>query len=280
MEIATLSSNKILLYFFTFIFGSVVGSFLNVCIYRLPRGESIVFPSSHCRKCWTPIKSYHNIPILSYIFLKGRCSTCRSSISPIYPVIELLTGLTTLFLFYKFGLTFQTFIYLILLFSLIVISFIDLEHMIIPNIITLPGILVGFIFSMISTNWDQFKELVHSINFSNIGYMISKFPALDSFLGIIFGGGILLLIASIYKLIRKREGMGMGDVKLLAMLGAFLGINGVLFIIFLSSLIGSVVGISLIVYNKGDLKFAMPYGPFLSLAAVIYMFIGGLKIIF
>ena len=280
METELVVKSNTLVEIFVFIFGTVIGSFLNVCIYRIPREESIVFPPSHCTICKTPIKFYHNIPILSYFLLRGKCGTCGDKISAKYPIVELLTGTIAFLIFYKYGFTLKTIMYLILAFSLIVVTFIDLEHMIIPNVITFPGILVGLLFNIFLTNWTVSKELVKYLDISSFGYLISEIPALNSIIGIFFGGGILLLIAYIYKIYRKRDGMGMGDVKLLAMLGAFLGVKGVAFIIFVSSLVGSIIGISLILYKKGDLKYAIPFGPFLSLAALIYIFTGWINLTF
>ncbi len=272
MEITVI--NPFLFYTFVFIFGLLFGSFLNVCIYRLPRNESIAFPPSHCTNCSTPIKFYQNIPVISYLLLGGKCSSCKDPISAIYPVVELFTAVLVTLLFYKYGVTIETFVYVILALSLIVISFIDLEHFIIPNVITLPGIIIGLAYNLLITDWGLLLKIIPGLDFGNIFYIAPRIPALNSFFGIIIGGGTLLLIAYLYKIIRKREGMGMGDVKLLAMLGAFLGINGVFFIILVSSLVGSVIGITLILIQRGNMKLALPYGPFISFAAVLFLFTG------
>jgi len=270
--------NPFLFYTFVFIFGLLFGSFLNVCIYRLPRDESITFPPSHCTNCNTPIKFYQNIPVISYLLLGGKCSSCKEPISVIYPVVELFTAVLVTLLFYKYGVTIETFVYVILTLSLIVISFIDLEHFIIPNVITLPGIIIGLAYNLLITDWGFFLKIIPGLDFGNIFYIAPRIPALNSVFGIIIGGGTLLLIAYLYKIIRKREGMGMGDVKLLAMLGAFLGINGVFFIILVSSLVGSVIGITLILIQRGNMKLALPYGPFISFAAVLFLFTGPIVI--
>jgi len=270
--------NHFLFYTFVFIFGLLFGSFLNVCIYRLPRDESIAFPPSHCTNCSTPIKFYQNIPVISYLLLGGKCSSCKEPISVIYPAVELFTAVLVTLLFYKYGVTFETFVYVILTLSLIVISFIDLEHFIIPNVITLPGIIIGLAYNLLITDWGFFLKIIPGLDFGNIFYIAPRIPALNSFFGIIIGGGTLLLIAYLYKIIRKREGMGMGDVKLLAMLGAFLGINGVFFIILVSSLVGSVIGITLILIQRGNMKLVLPYGPFISFAAVLFLFTGPIVI--
>lgn len=273
-------SAEIPLFILSFILGSIIGSFLNVCIYRLPREESIVYPGSHCTSCKKSISFYHNIPILSYIFLGGRCSHCNSKISFGYPLVEILSGLLFVATLWKFGMILDTLFYLLFISELIVITFVDLKHMIIPNVITYPGILVGILYNALTTNWQNSLELVSnfSFGFQNFFELLNEVPILDSLFGVILGGGILLLIAYTYEIIRKRQGMGMGDVKLLALIGAFLGWQGVFFVIFLSSILGSIVGLSIIITRKGDLKYALSFGPFLSIAAIIYIFTGGFKI--
>ncbi|HLE26340.1 MAG TPA: prepilin peptidase [Thermodesulfobacteriota bacterium] len=260
-----------------FIFGSVVGSFLNVCIYRLPRRESIIFTHSHCTSCGAPIKLYDIIPIASYLILFGRCRACGSRISPTYLVVELLSGVVSALLVLRFGISLTSLFYLIFLFSLIVVTFIDLEHRIIPNVITLPGIIVGLIYNALNTNWVTLQMELSYFQFTLSDFLriSDKVDIIGSILGIILGGGILYFIGFIYEAIKKREGMGMGDVKLLAMIGAFIGWKGVIFVAFLSSLFGVLVGIPIIFFKKGDLKYAIPYGPFLSLAAALYCFTGG-----
>lgn len=273
-------TTTVVLYIFSIIFGTVVGSFLNVCIYRFPREESIVFPSSHCPVCKYPVGARHNIPVISFLLLGGKCRNCGSRISYIYPVVEILSGLLTFMLVLIYGIQFKTAVYMLVTYSLIVISLIDLRYMIIPNVITIPGIFAGLAVGAIRTDWHSMLGELSVAGAGDIVYMISRFPVIDSLAGMIFGGGILLSIAYLYKLLRKIEGMGMGDVKLLAMLGTFLGVQGVIFIIFLSSLLGSVSGISLVIYNRGDLKYAIPYGPFISLAAITYMLYDNIFILF
>ncbi len=276
-----MSENSALLYIFAFIFGSVVGSFLNVCIYRLPREESIVFPPSRCPSCGKGIRFYHNIPIFGYLALGGKCADCGARISPVYPLVEALAGVMAVAVLAKFGLTIDAVFYLALIYALIVITFIDLEHMIIPNVITIPGILVGLVFGALSTDWAASRALMERVGYSLDGFLVllNEVPFLDSVFGLIIGGGVLFLIAFIYVALRKREGMGMGDVKLLAMLGAFLGWEGVVFIMLVSSLIGTVAGLTLILRKKENLRYALPFGPFLSIAAVIYIFTGGFRVL-
>jgi leader peptidase (prepilin peptidase)/N-methyltransferase len=232
--------------------GAAIGSFLNVCIRRLPAGESLVFPSSHCPKCHHPLKFYDNIPIISYLALRGRCRNCGEIISLQYPLVELLTAVMALLLFWKFGLSWKLLFSFVFTCSLIVITFIDFEHQIIPDIITLPGIPVFFLMAVLAMG----------------------VPWWDALLGILIGGGILYAIALGYELIAKREGMGGGDIKLLAMLGAFFGWKSLFFIFLVSSFLGAIVGISVMLIKGKDMKYAVPFGPFLSLAALAYIFWG------
>ena len=237
--------------FFAFAFGAVVGSFLNVCIFRLPKSESVVFPPSHCTNCDYQIRWYDNIPILSFLLLKGKCRRCGARISPQYPLVELVNGLLALALFLRFGAGLSFAVLFVFCSALVVVTFIDLEHQIIPDSITLPGIVVGFLVSF----------------FTPVGW-------LNSLIGILAGGGILLLVAYGYHLIAKRDGMGGGDIKLLAMMGAFFGWKAILFIVFAASLLGSVIGISMMLAQKKDSTLAIPFGPYLASAAVLYIFYG------
>ena len=239
-------------YIFAFIFGAVVGSFLNVCICRLPKSESIVFPPSHCPNCDYKIPFYDNIPILSYLLLRGKCRSCKGRISPQYPIVELLNALLTLFLLMRFGPSPAFLVLFLFCSAMVVITFIDLEHQIIPDVISLPGIAVGFIFS----------------------FFIPQLGWKSSLIGIAVGGGSLWLVAHVYELISKKEGMGGGDIKLLAMMGAFFGWKAIPFIIFVSSLVGSMIGITVMLVQKKDAKMAIPFGPFLALGAILYIFFG------
>lgn len=249
-------------YFFlssVFIMGAVVGSFLNVCIYRIPAGKSIVSPPSACPHCKHRICWFQNIPILSYLLLCGKCASCKAKISFRYPAIEALTGLLFALVWYYFGHTAEPFsftaatlVYWMFVAALVVITFIDLDHQIIPDVISLPGIIVGFVCS----------------------FFIPWLPWVDSLLGVVIGGGILLSIAWIYEKVAKREGMGGGDIKLLAMLGAFLGWKAVLPIVFIASLVGTLIGVPLMLLQKSDTKLAIPFGPFLAFAATVYLFLG------
>jgi len=236
---------------FSFIFGAVVGSFLNVVILRLPAaGESIVFPASRCPKCMTPLQWYDNIPIISFLLLRKKCRHCNAPISWQYPLIELTMALLALALVFKFGFTPALPIYFVFTASLLVVIVIDFYHKIIPDIISLPGIVIGFACSFINpaVTWQQ------------------------SGMGLLIGGGVLYAVAAGYYLFTKREGMGGGDIKLLAMIGAFLGWQSLPFVVFGSSVLGALVGIGAMAKQKKGGKTMIPYGPFLSIAALLYMF--------
>lgn len=238
-------------YTFSFLFGAIVGSFLNVVILRLPdETQSIVFPGSHCPKCGTDLHWYENIPILSYLALTGKCRSCKTKISAQYPLVELCMGLLSLALFNNFGMSFEYVFYFVFLGALLVIIFIDMHHQIIPDIISLPGIVLGFAGSFLNAqvSWQ------------------------DSGIGILVGGGILYSIAFGYYLLTKRDGMGGGDIKLLAMIGAFLGWQSLLFVVFFSSLTGSIVGIGAMVKQGKGGRTRIPFGPFLALSAMGYLF--------
>ncbi|MDD5758324.1 MAG: prepilin peptidase [Desulfobulbaceae bacterium] len=236
---------------FAAVLGALVGSFLNVVILRLPEeGESIVFPPSHCPQCQALIHWYDNIPMISFLLLGGRCRHCRKSISWQYPIVELIMALLSFALFYRFGLTADFFVYFVFCAALLVVIVIDLYHQIIPDVISLPGIILGFAAS----------------------FLLPGLSWQDSALGILLGGGIFYAIAAGYYLLAKRAGMGGGDIKLLAMIGAFLGWRALPFVIFASALLGSVIGIGAMIKQKKGGKTVIPYGPFLAMASYLYLF--------
>ncbi len=236
----------------SFIFGCVIGSFLNVCIWRLPQDRSIVHPPSSCPQCNSPIAWYDNVPLISFIILRARCRACGAPISWRYPVIEALSGVLCSLLMWRYGPGVPFIIYYFLSAALIVVTFIDIDHQIIPNEIALPGIVVGFLSSFVNPDvrW------------------------IDSAVGILVGGGFLLLVIILYWFLTKREGMGGGDVKLLAMIGAFLGVGGVWITVLVGSIVGTIVGLIVMVKRKDDTKMSIVFGPFLSLGAFVYMFVG------
>jgi len=236
---------------FSLILGASVGSFLNVVILRLPEEDaSIVFPASRCPQCLHPLRWYDNIPVISFLLLKKQCRYCGEPISWQYPLVELTMALLSLALLFKFGFTLALPIYFIFTAALLVVVVIDFYHKIIPDVISLPGIIIGFACSSFNPviTWQQ------------------------AGIGLLIGGGALYAVAAGYYLFTKREGMGGGDIKLLAMIGAFLGWQSLPFVVFGSSILGAVVGIGAMVKQKKGGKTMIPYGPFLSIAALLYMF--------
>jgi len=250
-----------------FIFGSIVGSFLNVCIHRMPKGESVVWPRSHCPKCQKRIPGYDNIPFISFLLLRGKCRFCQAKISLRYPLVELLTAFLMLALYIRFGLNYEFFLYMVMLWGLIIATFVDIPHRIIPDEVSVGGMIIGLI--MVSITGFSFSPL--KFNFS---------PMLKSGLGIITGGGIIYLTGVIFDLIYfkllkrpaingETESMGGGDVKLLAMIGAFVGPQRALLTFFLAPFLGMVIGLVNLMVKKDH---TIPYGPFLSLAALVSLF--------
>lgn len=237
---------------FIFLLGCCVGSFLNVCIYRLPQDLSIVSPRSFCPSCRAPIRAYDNIPLVSYLLLGGKCRNCGAGISWRYPLVEALTGGVALALFLKFGFSLSFLAYFVLSAALIVISFIDLDHRIIPDLISLPGIAAGFLLAL-------FGPLA---------------TVKESLIGLLAGGGSLYLVAFVYEALTKREGMGGGDVKLLAMIGAWLGWKSILFTLFFASLSGAFIGGAVMLIQREGRLYAIPFGPFLAFSGLAYVFLG------
>ena len=232
-----------------FIFGLSIGSFANVCIYRLPKKESVVSPVSYCTACLVPIRPLDNIPIISYLVLRGRCRDCNNNISVIYPVIEIITALLLLAGFFKFGLTFDFLVYFVLAPTLVIITVVDIKHQIIPDIITLPGLALGLAAGSYS-----------------IGYA-------NSFMGFLLGCGLFYLLA-----ILSNGGIGGGDIKYIAAAGAFVGWQKVLLIIFIGAVLGTFVGLFQIGFQKKTRKNIIPFGTLLSVATLITLFYGNLLI--
>ncbi len=238
---------------FAFAFGAVMGSFANVLIHRLPMGLSIVFPGSQCPSCSARIRWFDNIPILSYFILGGRCRACKAIISPRYPLVEALSGFLFAAVVFRFGIQPATVAMALFAWALVVITFIDLDHRIIPDVISLPGTVLGLAFSV-----------------------VPGFPRpMDSAVGVAVGAGFLFLILYSYEKIMGEEGMGLGDVKLLAMIGAFLGWQALPVTILVSSLTGSLVGVGYaLIKGESVRKFPVPFGPFLALGAIVHLFFG------
>lgn len=232
--------------------GLVVGSFLNVVIHRLPRGESLSFPPSHCPRCGAAIRWYDNVPLLSYLLLRGRCRDCRGPISPRYPLVEAATGLLFLAVLGR-APQWPGALHALVLGSLcLALALIDLEHMLLPDALTLPGTAFGLLLAL-------------------LGGPISL---LDASLGTVLGAAVPLAIIWVYRWLRGVEGMGFGDVKLLAMLGAFLGWQGMLLALALAAMAGALVGVGLIVAGRGSRQTELPFGTFLCAAAVVVLFWG------
>ncbi len=247
------SLDMALVYLILFVFGSCIGSFANVCIARIPKSLSVVSPCSMCFGCKTPVKFYDNIPVVSYILLKGRCRNCDVKIGMRYFLVEIISGTAAVLIFSYHGISLDGLFCFTFFELLLILSCIDIDHRIIPDLISLPGILFFFAVSFVPNGitWQE------------------------SFLGIMAGGGTLYIVALIYFKIKKTDGMGGGDIKLLAMVGAFIGWQGVLFTIFLSSLAGTLTAIGMsLSKQKLTMKTSVPFGPFISFGAVAYLLFG------
>jgi leader peptidase (prepilin peptidase)/N-methyltransferase len=231
--------------------GLAIGSFLNVCIYRLPRRESLSFPASHCTSCQRPLDWFENIPVVGWLALRGRCRTCHAAISPMYPLVEAITGAVFVSGYAFYGLTPLLAVRLLFACAMIVLFAIDLQHRILPNVITLPGVIAGLVFSLLlPPGW--FSSLV----------------------GVLVGGGTLYVIGEAYYRWRGVEGLGMGDVKMLAMIGAFLGWQLTLLTLVMASLAGSIIGVLLIATRRGSMQYALPFGTFLAVGALLAAVVG------
>ncbi len=282
----------------SFVFGAMVGSFLNVCIHRWPNDQSIMKPSrSFCPKCENSIAAYDNIPLLSWLLLGGRCRHCQAPISWRYPLVEGLTAVLFVIYYLKFGVSFAAPVYMLLAAGMVVVTFVDLEHWIIPNEVTFPGLPIGIACALLGQVWPESGLVTTSV--------------VDALIGVVLGGGILYLLDKVAVYLLNKPGMGFGDVKLLAMLGAFVGWQGVLFIIMAASMVGSVVGVSVILVMRArcsatagqpakaegpeaqteaspsaqagevdddeDITLAghyLPFGPYLAVAGLLYLLFG------
>ena len=236
---------------FAALVGAVVGSFLNVCIHRLPVGRSVVWPASACDACGRELSWFENVPIVAYVVLRGRCRSCRATLSLRHPIVETLTAVMFALAAWQYGPSLLLVSRLVFGCVLIVLFAIDLEHHLLPNAITLPGIIAGLAFSSLTEpGW------------------------LSSLIGIAIGGGSLWLIAEAYYRVRHEEGLGMGDVKMLAMIGAFLGWPLTLMTLMMASFAGSIVGLALILSGRGGMKYALPFGTFLAMGAALAVTVG------
>ncbi|HOT01470.1 MAG TPA: prepilin peptidase [Acidobacteriota bacterium] len=265
-----------MIYLMIFAFGIVVGSFLNVCIYRVPRERSIVTPRSACPGCGQPIAFYDNIPILSFLILRGRCRRCSTAISWQYPVVEALNGLLWVAAYLGWALTPSALLYAAFGSAMLVLVFIDAQHRILPHGITVGGWIVG----LATAPW----QAIHQYEAPNVGRLLGLLGVMTaderilawigSLVGSLLGAGMLLVVAVGYYLVRREEGMGHGDIILMGLVGAVLGWGRTLLTVFLGSLLGAVVGLVLIRWAGGDRKYEIPFGTFLGIAAVSALFFG------
>lgn len=255
------------------LFGLIVGSFLNVCIARIPLELSIVSPASQCPRCKTPIRWFDNIPLVSYAVLRGRCRTCGQPISWRYPLVELLNGLLFLWVFSEFGMTGEALLVMALCSSLVVITFIDLDHQIIPDVITYPGMVIGLLVAPFFMT-----ALAEPLPFGLAGLLppMGQYSTsfLNALIGLVLGGAPLYVIGLLWEKLRKVEAMGGGDVKFMAMVGAFLGWKGAFLTIMLGAISGSVVGVALIMLKKHQADKVIPFGPFLVFGTLLALFNG------
>lgn len=246
---------------YAFFLGAIVGSFLNVVIHRYPLGESIVFPPSHCPLCNYKIRPWDNVPIISYLLLLGRCRSCRSPITLRYPLIELGNGLFYLAIYLNTGVSWLFPLVAAVVSSLLVLIYIDLDIQILPDVIDLPGIVLGLGIGALSSSLPT-------------GTLTLSESVIDAALGAALGGGVLLFIALVYQRLRGIEGMGMGDVKMMAMIGAVTGWRFVLPVLLLSSIAGTVVAIPSAIRSRHGMQLALPFGVFLGLGTLAVMFFG------
>jgi len=250
-----------LLRFYAFAMGAIVGSFLNVVIHRYPREESIVFPSSHCPHCNTPIRWYDNIPILSYLALRARCRSCKAPISPRYPLVELANALFYLAVFLRTGPTIGFVLIAASVSLLIALVYIDADIQILPDVIDLPGIAIG-----IAAGFLALGALYPDLTLAS--------SWIDSVAGAATGAGIIVVISAVYWLLRKIEGMGQGDIKMMAMIGALLGWRAVPAVLFLASISGAIVAVPIAIRSDRGLQLALPFGVFLGFATLVVLFFG------
>ncbi|MFZ0520020.1 MAG: prepilin peptidase [Candidatus Acidiferrales bacterium] len=258
---------------FAFAFGLIIGSFLNVCILRIPGGKSIVLPASACPKCGKEIRAYDNIPVISYLLLRGKCRGCKTKISPMYPLVELLTGLLFLSCYLVFGLSVDAAKWAAFSAIMIVLVFTDLRERILPDAVNFTGLGIGLALSFFVKPTDGSALWIANRMF--------EFPPpapvlsfVDAILGALVGGGLLWLVSEAYFRMRGREGMGLGDVKMMLMAGAFLGAKRTLLTILAGSVLGSVLGIAMILAQRKDADYELPFGTFLGAGALLVVFFG------
>lgn len=256
-----------------FLFGLAIGSFLNVCILRIPKGLSIVLPASRCPKCQTPIKPYDNIPVVSWLVLQGKCRACHAPISPLYPVVELLTGLLFLACYQVFGLTTEALKWAVFSALLVVLVFTDLRERLLPNKVNFAGFGLGLVLSLFTKPVDGTALWLANKMF-DFPPPAPVLSFVDGLFGAAFGSAVLWAVAEGYFRLRGREGMGLGDVKMMLMAGAFLGLKRTVLTILVGSLLGSVIGLMLILVWRKGADYELPFGTFLGAAALLVVFFG------
>jgi leader peptidase (prepilin peptidase)/N-methyltransferase len=258
------------------LFGLIIGSFLNVCIYRIPLGKSVVSPGSACPACGTPVRPYDNIPVLSYLLLRGKCRACGKSISIQYPFVELMTAVAFFACALKWNFAPPTFVNTLLLSAVIVLIFTDLNHRILPNVLTLPGTIAGILLCRLQLldyySFDPLAKRIAPMLWP--GNPNAVLPWLGSILGALIGGGLLLLFGMGYEKLRKRQGLGMGDVKMMAMVGAFLGWPLAILTVMAGSIFGTIIGIFLMIFRHSNLQTKLAFGVFLGIGTAISLFYG------
>ena len=256
-----------------FLFGLIVGSFLNVCILRIPADKSIVSPASSCTKCGKSIAPYDNIPVLSWVFLGGKCRNCKTKISAMYPAVELLTGILFLGCYLAFGLTVDALKWAVFAALLVVLTITDLRERILPDEVNFFGLGAGLLFSLFTKSLDGTALWLASrwFEFPPPQMALSFF---DAVLGALAGSGLLWIVAEGYFRIRGREGMGLGDVKMMAAVGAFLGLKRTMMTVLAGSFLGSLIGIFLIAVSKKGRDYELPFGTFLGAGALLVVFFG------
>jgi leader peptidase (prepilin peptidase)/N-methyltransferase len=256
-----------------FLFGLIVGSFLNVCILRIPADKSIVLPASSCTKCGKAIAPYDNIPVLSWVFLGGKCRNCKTKISAMYPAVELLTGVLFLGCYFVFGPTVDALKWAVFAALLVVLTITDLRERILPDEVNFFGLGAGLLFSFFTKSLDGTAQWLAGRWFDFPPPQIALSFA-DAALGALAGSGLLWIVAEGYFRIRGREGMGLGDVKMMAAVGAFLGLKRTMMTVLVGSLLGSVIGILLIAISKKGRDYELPFGTFLGAGALLVVFFG------
>lgn len=257
------------------VLGLAIGSFLNVCIYRLPRHESIIFPRSHCPRCGNAVRPYDNVPVLSFLWLSGKCRFCRQPISLQYPLVELLAALAFYASAAEWGFTPPAFVNSVFLSVILILVFTDYHHQILPNVLTLPGVAAGIVLSPLQAKGFFDDPVSHGLaSLVSSAHTDTVLPWIGSVFGALVGGGILLLIGIAYQALRKRQGLGMGDMKMMAMVGAFAGWRLALLTIFIGSLLGSIAGILLVLFGGRTLQSKLAFGTFLGAASAITLFFG------